>query len=374
MRPWIAILLAVALAAIVPELLRNVLACFASIMLESAPYLAGSAALAPIAGRYARSLTAYLGCGCGAGPSARSLPAVLATAALFGPPVALARFCAASAIARYLVQEDHAHAPELLDDLRKLVPAALLAALLAPAAHSIGLGHMPRAGAFTIGALLGAIASPCALGGVALAASLHASAPAAAAGALCTAGIVDIYCVRRRNARADVRDPWAYAMLAAACALVAARGGSALVHPRIAPALACCALFCAVWAWHARRNTAIAPRAIAGCVLAAVIVGAPAPVYRATETTLAGAFAGEHVDFTGVAVHQDGRSALVRYAITCCRADAAPIVLALDRDTAPVRGRWMHASGVFEDAGGALRLHVRSLAAVPPPSDPFVYR
>jgi uncharacterized membrane protein YcgQ (UPF0703/DUF1980 family) len=105
-----------------------------------------------------------------------------------------------------------------------------------------------------------------------------------------------------------------------------------------------------------------------------VIIGAPQPAYRATETTLADAFAGERVDFTGVAVHERTTSALVRYAITCCRADAAPVALALDRNLASFDGRWMHARGVIEDDGGALRLHVAELAPVAPPSDPFVYR
>jgi hypothetical protein len=233
---------------------------------------------------------------------------------------------------------------------------------------------MPPAASFALGAALGILASPCALGGVAFAASLRAVAPAAALGTLCTAGIVDVYALRSRHVHRCSGDPWAYAALSAAGMLVAARGGASLVHPRIAPALALASIYCAMCAWRTRRESMPAMRAIAAVVLAAVIVGAPAPVYRATETTISGAFAGELVDFTGVATYDRGHSALVRYAITCCRADAAPVVLAIDRSTAHVQGRWLHASGVFEQSVTGLRLRVRSLSVVAAPSDPFVYR
>jgi len=65
------------------------LATSASALFEAAPFLLAGI----IAGRLLRhsNAVAYLGCGCTAGPSARSLPAAAATWLLFGPLVAAAR-------------------------------------------------------------------------------------------------------------------------------------------------------------------------------------------------------------------------------------------------------------------------------------------
>ncbi len=70
---------------------------------------------------------AYLGCGCGTGPSARSLPATAAAWLVFGPLVAVARFLAAVVVARWTVAQNRHDPPELLDELGALVPAALVA-------------------------------------------------------------------------------------------------------------------------------------------------------------------------------------------------------------------------------------------------------
>ena len=70
----------------------------------------------------------------------------------------------------------------------------------------------------------------------------------------------------------------------------------------------------------------------------------------------------------------DGRhAALVRYAITCCRADAMPIVVRLTRrrigDDA-----WLQVDGIVgADADGPVLIPDR-VARIAPPSDPFVYR
>ena len=64
-------------------------------------------------------------------------------------------------------------------------------------------------------------------------------------------------------------------------------------------------------------------------MLAAAVVGAPAPRYEATETTLTDLFAGERLTFTGELVRDASSAAMVRYAITCCRADASPICVRL---------------------------------------------
>jgi hypothetical protein len=198
------------------------------------------------------------------------------------------------------------------------------------------------------------------------------SAPLAAAGALCTAGVVPN--PWRLPTRGALHDPWAYGALALACALVAARHGGTLVHPRMTIPLALCAIACALFGWHFRRYRARFARWLAFAALAAIIIGAPAPPCHVTETTLADGFPGERVDFTGVAVSERHASALVRYAITCCRADASPVALALDRNLAGVNGRWMRAQGNLERDGTQLRLHVESLTTIAPPGDPFIYR
>lgn len=372
MRQWSAILLAIATAAIAPQTTMAVGAGAASVLLESLPYLAVAALCSPLIRRYARALVAYAGCGCATGPSARSIPAAVATAAIFGVPAALGRVAAASVMSRFVRAHDHDARVDVLGEIVSLIPAALLSAAIMLMLPSLPLGNLPAPVLFVGGALLGVVASPCALGGVALAASLHATAPFAGAGVLCTAGIVPN--VWRRHAHGALHDPWAYGALALACALVAARHGGALVHPRMTIPLAVTASVCLLLAWRFRACNAHSGRLVAAAALAAIVIGAPVPAYHVTETTLADGFPGEHVEFTGVAVHERNASALVRYAILCCRADAAPVALALDRNLAHFDGHWMHASGTLEHDGAQLRLRVDRLTPVTPPADPFVYR
>jgi hypothetical protein len=370
-RLWSAILLAIAAAAIAPQTTMAVGAGAVGVLLESLPYLAAAALCSRLIGRYAGALVAYAGCGCAAGPSARSIPAAIATAAIFGLPVAVARVAVASVISRFVRTHDHGARDDVLGEIVSLIPAALLSAAIMLMLPSLPRHNLPAPVLFVGGALLGVVASPCALGGVALAASLHATAPFAGAGVLCTAGIVPH--AWRRHSHGALHDPWAYGALALACALVAVHHGEALVHPRMTIPLALTAFMCLLLAWRFRACYAQTARLVAAAALAAIVIGAPVPAYRVTETTLADGFAGEGVDFTGVAVAEHGASALVRYAITCCRADAAPVALALDRNLARFDGRWMHASGVLESHDGALRLRVERLAPIAPPSDPFVY-
>lgn len=371
MRHWSGLAILIAVAAIAPHEVRVASAGAVSVLLESLPFICLATILAAIVGRVAHTLVAYAGCGCGSGPSARSIPAALAAAAIFGAPVAAARVLLATIIARAERHHEETHGG-LLDQLVDLAPTALLAAVVMQVVPMVPLHALHPLALWCAGAILGVAASPCALGGVALAASLHPSAPIAALGVLCTAGIVPG--LRRRRANAPTNDPLAYVLLALACGLIAARHGGSFVHPRMTIPLALCAVYCALLAWRARARGARAPRWIAAAALVVVIIGAPAPAYHATETTLADAFPGERVDFTGVAVTDRARSVLVRYAITCCRADAVPVTLVLDRDVARYEGRWLHARGTIEERGGMLRLHVAQLTEIAPPSDPFVYR
>lgn len=363
----------VAFAVLNPVLVENVLASMAGIILECLPYLCASRILATATGGRARTLLAYAGCGCGSGPSARSIPAAVAVAWLFGPWVALARLAAASLAAFRTGSDQHIHDISLASELATLAPSALCAALIATLAPELHVSTQPLVVQIACGCVLGVLASPCALGGVALAASLHASAPAAALAVLATAGIVDIH---HRLPRLHVRgdDSLAYVAIACACALVAFEGGRGLVNPKLAPALAGCIPLFAIAAWNARGSRSLVLRAMALALTVVPIIGAPAPEYHATETTLTDVFAGESIDFTGQYL-RDGRTfAVERYAITCCRADAAPVVLALQRPLPARDGAWLLVSGTFVQTGDALTLHVRSFRSLPPPRDPFIYR
>jgi len=80
-------------------------------------------------------------------------------------------------------------------------------------------------------------------------------------------------------------------------------------------------------------------------MLAGALLGAPAPAYRETETTMTGLFAGEHLTFTGALVREGAHDAVVRYAVTCCRADAAPVVVRLTRRVAYANGSWFAWTG-----------------------------
>lgn len=363
-----------AIAALDPLRVENVLASAAGIVLECLPYLCLSALLAPLLRSRARTLLAFAGCGCGRGPGARSIPAALAGAWLFGPWIAFARVAVASFVAQLAANhDDHSHADSLGSELVALAPSALLAALAATFAPEIHLAAQPLPVQVVCGCLLGIVASPCALGGVALAASLHSHAPVAAYGVLATAGIVDL---RRWLPRfhVDGDDVIAYALTAGACALVAFEGGARLVNPKLAIALIACIPICAVAAWRARGLRSAAAVCMSSVLLIVIIIGAPAPSYHATETTLTDAFAGESIDFTGQYVHNDRNAAIERFAITCCRADAAPVSLVLAKPLRVGDGAWVRVSGTLAQTGDRLTLRVQKAQAIVPPRDPFIYR
>jgi uncharacterized membrane protein YcgQ (UPF0703/DUF1980 family) len=109
-------------------------------------------------------------------------------------------------------------------------------------------------------------------------------------------------------------------------------------------------------------------------MLVGALASAPPPQYRATETTVADIFAGERLSFTGT-LQRDGNAALVvRYAITCCRADAAPVAVRLARALPYAAGTWLRVEGPIASVGGDLRLVPLRVERVAPPADPFVYR
>ncbi len=112
-------------------------------------------------------------------------------------------------------------------------------------------------------------------------------------------------------------------------------------------------------------------RALAVMLLVAAIVGAPAPQFSANEASVATLFPGERIDFTGSYVARPAPH-LLRYAITCCRADAQPVALPLAR-ALHARG-WARVRGVVIRSGNALVVEAQRVDAVAPPADPFTYR
>jgi hypothetical protein len=364
-----------------PDVLRSALATSASALFEATPFLLAGIALSRIARGPA---LAYLGCGCGAGPSARSLPAAAAAWLVFGPAIAVARFVAAVVVARFVVRFARRFAthcnrpahdtPQPLRELAAVLPAALIAGATNQLVSIVDVGAMPPFAHAFGGALLGFAMAPCALGVVAVAGALHARAPLAAASFLCVAGIADLRAFAgARSLGARDHDALAYALLAIALGIVAWRHGDALVHPAIATALAACCAATIVLAVRYRREQNARARLAPTFMLIGALVAAPPPTYHATETTLRDLFPGEHLTFTGRVTRDAHAAALVRYAITCCRADAAPVVVRLARAPALASGTWLRVDGVIETRAGNAQLVAKQVERIAPPADPFVY-
>jgi hypothetical protein len=354
--------------------LREALAGTAGTLLEALPFVALGAALrgVRIRGVDVARLATFAGCGCGRTPGALALPVAALTVLAFGPVVALARAVAALALARRRRPHGHAESGEPLDELAALVPYAVLGAAAAQLLRgSVATHALAPPLAFAAGAAAGAF-SGCALGAVAAAAALRGAAPWCAAGILCAAGVFAR--PSAGGARALPCAPlWAAALAAAAAVAVAAQGGDGLVHPHLAVAGCAGVLFIALRAVRAPGGSvsALAPAIVA----AALLLRAPAPAFTPEAATVAGAYAGAPVRFTGVIRRaRDGTWMLVRYAITCCRADAAPDALALERDPGIAPGTWAALDGVWVAAPRGLRVHARRLRAVETPRDPFIYR
>lgn len=369
--PVAAVILAVAVA---PTLCDSLLGNAAAMLLEGLPFVLAGAALQSAPFRYAAAMAPFLDCGCGAGPSARSLPAAAAAAVLFGPVVAGARLAAgmlAGSLRRTVVQR---HGTNALGTLHGLLPA-----VAAGAGASMFLPLLVRPGeapgvALVAGAAAAFVLSPCGLGAVGIAGAVRSAAPLSAIGFLCIAGIADLRSfAKARCAHTPPHDCAAYAIAALAAADVAWRGGDALVHPLLAALLWPCAAASAFAARRFRAHRTPVLRWAPAIMLAGAVLHAPMPQYHATETTLANAFPGERVDFTGVLTRTGSAATLVRYAITCCRADAMPIVIRLTAAPRTHSG-WYRASGVLVETPQGIALRAKRVDPVAPPGDPFVYR
>jgi hypothetical protein len=360
-----------------PDAVRTAFATSASALVEAIPFVFAGVALACVL-RRGGSIVAHLGCGCGGGPSACSLPAAAATWLMFGPLVAAARYCAALLVARALRLRSgaahHDERPHPLAELGAVLPAALMAGAAAQLLGNLDAARLSPLARAAIGAVLGFGAAPCGLGAVALAGALRVHAPVTAAAFLCVAGIVDLRALRPRSHVQTNHDALAYALLAMTSALVAWRHGDALVHPALALPLWGCAAAALFYAARHRRRTCATARIAPGVMLAGALIGAPAPAYHATETTLTDLFPGESLSFAGALTCEHGVCALVRYAITCCRADAVPVVVRLSAAPRYPPGTWLRANGSIEAAHADLRLVAQRLERIAPPADPFVYR
>ncbi|MDQ2680840.1 MAG: hypothetical protein M3Y21_07455 [Candidatus Eremiobacteraeota bacterium] len=372
------------LLAVLPiDATRMALAATAATLFESLPFILAGTLLAGVASRWGSRLMPFFGCGCGEGPSARSLPAAAITWIVFGPTMALARLGAAIVVAacvdrlraiRVTTQTHSTFADSFLTQLLALLPFAVGgASLMQIAATWFDFAQLSGVGGMFVGAIFGFGLSPCALGAVAIGASLRHGAPAAAFGFLSIAGIADLRALRSSHHHALAHDGIAYGLGALGCALVAFQHGDALINPRFTLALWVCAAAMAWCAWRFRNERHAALRWAPVLMVLGSIVAAPAPQYHATETSLSSAFAGESLDFTGVLTRTGNASTLVRYAITCCRADASPIVIRLTHQVRQPAG-WIHAHGTFVRVENNLQLAVDRWTPIAAPTDPFIYR
>lgn len=361
MRPALYATALVALAALFPpQQYASLLASTASVLVEALPFLA-LGAFAP-----------WLGCGCGRA-GARALPVAALTWLVFGPAVAIVRFAAAAFVA-HLVEHHHTHdTGDVASELVALLPSAAIASIVM---HLAGANALPHNPTFEVlaGALVGFVGAPCALGGIGIASALAPHEPLAAGAMLCVSGIVDARTVLARSAIEVKPNGALYAGAALLCTFVALRDGAQLVHPLLTVPLA---LGASVFFWKctATRWRVGSPAWVAlATAFAGLVIGAPTPSVRVTETTLADAYPGERVDFTGMLERNGTTASLVRYAITCCRADAQPVVIRLMSNPRGAERTWFHAAGTFSRDREGLALTTTSIERRSPPIDPFVYR
>jgi hypothetical protein len=384
------------LALALPQpLLHAALASAAGTAFEAAPFVLLACF---VRSSRVRSLAALTSCGCGALPGALSLPAVALCWLAFGPLAALARLAAGlGALALFPRAWESASEPDPLAELEGIALAAFASAAGCEALRlgngAVHFGALSGTLAFMAGACIGVL-SPCAGAAVATAAGLRGTSWAASAGLLATAGIVPrrflhaiaphtVFLAAMSAERGTRRDGRiAYGLLGCACAALIVRGASGFVHPRLLPALVIGAALCL---YLATRDLAIraapAPRTKASlalplALLGALVAGSPLPSENIDLTNLADAYPGAALQFTGAAEERGARTVLVRYAITCCRADATPIALLTEHKLRVRNGTWIEASGTIVREGDGARLVLRpeNWRAVAPPADPFVYR
>jgi hypothetical protein len=392
-RPPVRRLLRPALAALSltlpPPLLHAALASAAGTTFEATPFVLAALFLRS---PRTRRLAALASCGCGELPGALALPAVALCWLTFGPFVALLRVAAAVAglaLHRPASARATRTCPDPPAELETIAFAAFASALACDALRlaSPHAGPLGAALLFAAGAFAG-IVSPCASAAVAVSAGLRGTSAAAAAGLLATAGILPPGILTSMLGRCRLRRPHDnalptradgrlnYALLGFACSILVAGGPGGFVHPRLLPAIALAAATCLYLTLRRddalRTNASIAlPLALAG----ALVAGSPLPRSDVDATNLADAYPGASVRFTGTTRRRGKSSLLVRYAITCCRADASPVALRTERRLEVRDGTWIEAAGTIErDSRGELVLRTGTWRETAPPPDPFIYR
>ncbi len=378
---------AAACASFPPSALTGILQTAASSLLEAVPLLL----IAEWVGRAMRRphlapwLAGLIGCGCGVLPRTLSVPGAFLCTLAFGPATAAARWLIGLGLAARTARSLHGeHAERRFDAVQTLgclLPLALWGALLSEAwrtAAPLSLPGFLSPVLLTLGLAVGA-SLPCDVGAVLLAATLHANAPWLAAGILAGAPLGELlasrmHVEREEHAEQAIDGGLARLLLAIACFLVALRGGNGLVHPRLALTL----FPAAVLALAASRNDPprVSRRTLASAALliaAACSTPAPLPI-TAADTTLDHLFVTQSLHFTGEIEQRDDATTLVRYAITCCRADAAPLVLRLDHRLSFQNMKWIHVEGIVARDARGFFLRVKHFRRIEAPEDPFVYR
>ena len=370
------IICAAAVLAIVPiPVVQLVLATAASTLFESTPFILAGVLLASVAPRRGAKLASLLGCGCSGGPGALAVPVFAATLFSLGPATAVLRWIAALGITSARKPDTGAHAhPAAGSELLSLLPFAIASgALLGAVPVQVAREVHPLVAALCVAVLCFA-ASPCGFGAIALAVTLHRIAPVASVAALAVAGVCDLRALRLLRKQSPAHDCFAYAMASLACLLLAWHHGNTLVNPRFVIPLFGSALVLAGLACKHRSERGAPVRVAPALMLLMSILSAPPPVYYASETTLADAFAGESLDFRGVTAVAGGHTSLVRYAVTCCRADAQPVCVRLTTLLREPAGQWIRARGTLVRAQDGLDLQLTHYERVPAPADPFLYR
>ncbi|MBV8688527.1 MAG: hypothetical protein JOZ59_00340 [Candidatus Eremiobacteraeota bacterium] len=368
------IVCAIAALATVPAThIQAVVAAAASTVFESIPFILAAALLHRLAPKCGPMLAALLSCGCAHRAGARSLAVLAFTALTFGPLIALARFIAAAIVANRFRDERCASHNSPLADAAALLPYAAAGSLITVAVAQWATSPLTALGGVALGSAFGFF-TPCALGGVALAATVrHVSFPASIA-ILTISGVFDLRTWKRGAVRNDTHDGFAYLLAAGACAALAWSNGATLVNPRFAVALWVSAVTLLVLCWTHRHHRAASLRFAPLLMTAGLLFSRAAPAYPITETTLSNAAAGDSITFRGVLTRDANREVLVRYAITCCRADAQPIAVRLQSRLRGRAGDWFTARGTLIEDRSGLALHVIAYQKAAPPADPFIYR
>jgi uncharacterized membrane protein YcgQ (UPF0703/DUF1980 family) len=109
-------------------------------------------------------------------------------------------------------------------------------------------------------------------------------------------------------------------------------------------------------------------------MFAMLAFGSPAPPSTAATSALDGIYPGEAIAFSGIATLVRGRTTLVRYAITCCRADATALALPTDLRLRFRGERWLAVRGTIARDDDGLFVHATEWQHIPPPPDPYLYR